>query len=199
MDSLHSAVRITYTTLTAIIATWLMGFLVFFILVVTDRPELPDKPIDVVVVLTGGPGRIETGFDLLAKDKAKALLITGVHPNVTLRDLIALWPSEPQNKTKLLQHCCVFLEYEASSTEENASETKSWLERNGGAENVILRLVTSNYHLPRALLLYRHALPQAIIYRWPVASDSMSSLMFWRNTIIEYHKTILTWIAGQNA
>ena len=47
---------------------------------------------DCAVVLTGGAGRVREGFDLLSNQAVKKLIISGVHSNVQLRDLLPLWP-----------------------------------------------------------------------------------------------------------
>lgn len=192
----HHALRLTLTVLTAIAATWAFGLLIYFIVVACAKPEFPEKSTDVIVVLTGGTGRIEEGFRLMAQSKAKAMLITGVHPDVTLPQLIDRWPAADNVKTALRQHCCIYIDYAAMSTEDNAVETRGWLERNGGATGVTVRIVTSDYHMPRSSLLYRHYLDSASIYRWPVTSGSPFSLLYWRQVMSEYHKTILTLITG---
>src|SRR5882672_1590713 len=51
-----------------------------------------DHKADCAVVLTGGPGRIREGFDLLAQGQVRKLIISGVHPRSTLREIFPQWP-----------------------------------------------------------------------------------------------------------
>src|SRR5580692_7608735 len=51
-----------------------------------------DHKADCAVVLTGGPGRVREGFDLLAQGQVRKLIISGVHPKATLREIFPQWP-----------------------------------------------------------------------------------------------------------
>src|SRR5690606_14423296 len=53
---------------------------------------LLDQRADCAVVLTDGRPRIRERFDLLARQEVKKLIISGVHPGVTLRGIIPQWP-----------------------------------------------------------------------------------------------------------
>ncbi|MCB0411288.1 MAG: YdcF family protein, partial [Bdellovibrionales bacterium] len=43
-----------------------------------------DQRADCGLVLTGGPGRLREGFDLLVQKNIKKLIISGVHPDAGL-------------------------------------------------------------------------------------------------------------------
>lgn len=192
---LPSAFKLTVNMLLGAVGLWLAGLLVFFFCVASADPKDPDTQTDVIVVLTGGPARIEEGLQLLADNKAKAMLVTGVHPNVTREALINRWRGPEDAREKLLTHCCLFIEHKAASTEDNAEEALGWLNRNGGPQGVSVRLVTSDYHMPRAKLLFRRAIPEATLYPWPVKTSDMTTRNFARTLTMEYIKTILTWLA----
>lgn len=187
--------RITAGLVAGFAMLWLVGFAIFFADVALSGPENPAKRTDVVVVLTGGPGRIEQGFALMADDKAKAMLVTGVHPGVTLPALLDRWNGGADAKAALSRHCCIFVESKAESTEDNAAETLAWLRRNGGPQGVTVTLVTSDYHMPRAMLLFSRTMPNATLEAWPVRSTHMASTGFLRTVLIEYSKTLLMWLS----
>jgi uncharacterized SAM-binding protein YcdF (DUF218 family) len=191
---LSHAMKLTFAVIGGAATLWLAGFLAFFVLVAGDQPRAPDEKTDVVVVLTGGTGRIEEGLRLMAEGRAKAMLVSGVHPDVSLRTLLDRWPGDARSKDRLTRHCCIYLEHQAATTEENAAETRGWLERNGGAKGVSVRLVTSDYHMPRARLLFRRALPETDLYSWPVKTTRMGTRAYWGTLLSEYTKTILTWL-----
>ena len=65
---------------------WVLGFAWFALLL-----PLPagDQTTDAIVVLTGGPGRIDRGLELLEAGRAKRLLISGVAREVKPKELAA--------------------------------------------------------------------------------------------------------------
>lgn len=187
-----SLFQVTVSVVTAIAAVWVIGFFVFFGLVSTQKAENPEGQADLAVVLTGGTGRVEAGFDLLADGHAKMLLISGVHKDVNLQDLIALWQADDTRKKAITNHCCITLGRTADDTESNAAETALHIK---GSRIKSIRIVTSNYHIPRAWILFKRALPEAELSVWPVAGNGPLSPVFWRNLFVEYSKTLLTWMA----
>ncbi|MEO5338157.1 MAG: YdcF family protein [Magnetospirillum sp. WYHS-4] len=117
------------------------------------------QPTDAIVVLTGGSGRLDVGIDLLAEERAKKLFISGVFPGTEVRQLLRTFQRNPH-----------YLEFRvdvgtAVNTHENATETADWMREQGYTS---LRLVTGNYHMPRSLLEFGAALPDAVIVPHPV-------------------------------
>ena len=55
-----------------------------------------DLTADCAVVLTGGPGRVKEGLDLLIRKQVQRVVIAGVNPQVSLRDLYPQLPLYPQ-------------------------------------------------------------------------------------------------------
>lgn len=110
---------------------------------------------DALVVLTGGPNRVSTAVTLLSAGRGERLLISGVNPVSTLSDIAAA-AGGPES----LFECCVDLGAEARDTVGNAQETAQWARSNGYST---LILVTSDYHMPRALIEMRSALPEITI------------------------------------
>ena len=151
---------------------WLAGLFVF----VEKIPRAPAsaETTDVVVVLTGGPGRIQRGTKLLQSDMAKQLLISGVGSDVPIRDLI----SEKNLRLELIA-CCVTLGRAARDTRENAIETAGWAASRSIAS---IRLVTSDFHMPRSLLEFTRRLPLTRIIADPVPSKNVRPDQWWRRS-----------------
>ncbi|HXI86646.1 MAG TPA: YdcF family protein, partial [Parvularculaceae bacterium] len=80
---------------------------------------------------------------------------------------------------------------EARSTEGNAREVRDWARAHGFKS---LILVTSDYHMPRALLETRAQLPEVKVIAYPVESGYLDSRnrpsgwAAWRQFAVEYSK-----------
>lgn len=148
------------------------GFFYFSNAVLSDMPPSEITAVDGIVVLTGGPARIERGLELLKQNKGKRLLITGVNEATKEGDLQAINPRRED-----LFACCVDLDHAALNTVGNALETGKWL-RGKGYTSIIL--VTSAQHMPRSLLEFERALDDVEITAYPVHSDGMLQDGWWR-------------------
>lgn len=109
---------------------------------------------DCAIVLTGGPGRVREGFDLLARKQAQKLIVSGVHPQAELREIFPLWPFysgvRPED---------VALERRSRTTFGNAQQSLPL------AEALRCRdawLVTSRVHMYRALKTFRAEFPSGL-------------------------------------
>lgn len=140
---------------------------------------------DGVVVLTGAKGRIERGLDVLGRKQAQRLLVSGVDPSVRMSELAQLKEAPPG-----LFRCCVDLGKEAIDTRTNADEAARWLERHGYKS---VRLVTTDWHMPRARLELRRAVGKDVI----VIGDSVESAPGLLVLVREYNKFWVRWIAIQ--
>lgn len=140
-----------------IVATLGAGFVWFA--AEAARPGHPPRHADGIVVLTGGPERIEAGLRLLAAGRADRLLISGVHgaelADLTRRAGVDLAPFLDR----------VTLGRAATSTHTNALEAAEWNRRAPAASLII---VTAGFHMPRALAELRRALPGVLLHRAPV-------------------------------
>jgi uncharacterized SAM-binding protein YcdF (DUF218 family) len=128
-----------------------------------------------VVALTGGSDRVVEAAGLLARGQARRLLITGVNRSTQGRDLAKRLPM-----SRDLFACCVDLGYEALDTAGNAAETRDWAKSHGLTRSLIV--VTSNYHMPRALVELSAALPGVALHPFPVISDQLHVEDWPRNT-----------------
>jgi uncharacterized SAM-binding protein YcdF (DUF218 family) len=177
-----------FTALFTLGLLWVIGWMWFAASVVSMKPYDDSIRTDAIIVLTGGDKRVNQGLDLLADDKGKQLLISGVNGKVKTEELIDLW-----NGDKEKVRCCITLGYGASDTASNATETDDWI-KNKNIKSI--RLVTSNYHMARSLLMFNKQLPQIAIYKHPVVPDDFEpwGRQFWKLTFSEYNKWLATWL-----
>lgn len=142
------------------------GFLWFLDHVSPREIALSDKA-DGIVVLTGGASRIEDAMELLARGNGKRLLVSGVNPLTSDRAVARL---RPEYATFLA--CCVDLDRTAVNTLTNATETRRWAKERGFKSLIV---VTSNYHMPRAMAELSHQLPDISLIAFPVVSDRLKA------------------------
>lgn len=152
--------RILSAVLAAIIVVAVMDLLAF-----RARVErlTPPKQVaaDGIVVLTGGSGmRIAEGLRLLEAGHGTRLLISGVNPSIGMDEVSARVGGAPD-----LFACCVDLGYRAESTLGNGGEAADWARANGFQR---LAIVTSDYHMPRTLLVLGDAMPGRTLVAVPV-------------------------------
>lgn len=146
--------------LTGAMLVWVVGYLLFVAYTLLPLPVQAAGRADAIIALTGGTNRIDEAFDLLIARRADKLLISGVHRDVTLDDLLAASSLSEDKQKALKAHCCITLDHIALSTRSNAEQARDWIARNG-VRSVIL--VTSNYHILRAGMEFRRMVPQIAI------------------------------------
>ena len=146
--------------LLAIPLLWLAGF-VWFLLSLPAGVEA-EVETDAIVVLTGGPGRVAHGVELLQEGYGERLLVSGVDPTVRPIEL-----AEELGVDEALFTCCIDLGKQAENTVGNAFEIGAWVRRNGYTS---LRVVTAADHMPRALHeIERELGPSVALVADPVA------------------------------
>lgn len=139
----------------------LIGFGLFVRSVGRAAPAPQSLNADGIVVLTGpGGGRLEAGAQLLKSGAAERLLISGVDRSVTSEQIAGILGVSNDTMS-----CCVDLDFAAGNTAGNARETAIWA-RALGYEHLII--VTSDYHMPRAMSELSHALDGMRMTRYPV-------------------------------
>ena len=126
---------------------------------------------DGIVVLTGSRFRINDALELLAAGHGKRLLISGVYPATKLSEIAHMMP-----EFQRWFACCVDLDHMALNTIGNAVETKRWA-REQRSQSLIV--VTSNFHMPRALTEISHQLPDVRLVAYPVVSDRVRVESWW--------------------
>ena len=111
----------------------------------------PARSADGIVVLTGGSSRVSDAMELLAGGYGRRLLISGVHPTNDASDISRSLPDNSR-----CMNCCVDLDRSAVNTRSNAAQTRRWAHERGFKSLIV---VTSNYHMPRAIVELSHAMP----------------------------------------
>ena len=145
------------------ILAFLAGF-ALFVASLDNRPAQAVESADGIVVLTGGPERIADATDLLIAQRGRRLLITGVHPTTTLTEISRTVPASRQ-----ALECCVELGRSALNTRGNAIETAAWAHAQGFRSLIV---VTSAWHMPRALVELRRAMPDVMLVPYPVVAKA---------------------------
>jgi uncharacterized SAM-binding protein YcdF (DUF218 family) len=131
----------------------------------------PAGHADGIVVLTGGSSRVSDAMELLAGGYGKRLLISGVHPTNGASDISR---SLPDNQSLL--GCCVDLDRSAVNTRSNAAETRRWAHERGFTSLIV---VTSNYHMPRAIVELSHAMPDIRLIPFAVVGEKWRDEPWW--------------------
>ncbi len=155
------------------LAACAIGF-IWFADNVTSQPLTHPPRAEAIVALTGGPDRIAEAMSLLASGHGERLLITGVNPGTTFPEIIELNP-----KYRHLFECCVDLGYEAINTVGNAQEAEHWVRAHRIQQSLIV--VTSAYHMPRALAEMRHRLPGVALHPVAVMPDRLRTSTWWQD------------------
>ena len=133
----------------------------------------PARTADGIVVLTGGSSRVSDAMELLADGYGKRLLISGVHPPNAASDI-----SRSLTDNQSLLSCCVDLDRSAVNTRSNAAETRRWAYERGFRSLIV---VTSNYHMPRAIVELSHAMPDITLIPYAVVGDKWREEPWWTN------------------
>lgn len=129
-------------------------------------PADPQKA-DAIIVLTGGQSRLDAAMGLLAMGKGERLLISGVHPSASRRQLQKATGGDGK-----LFSCCVDIDRAALDTIGNAEESAKWVETHAYGSVI---LVTNNYHMPRTLLEMGRLLRHAKLEPYPVVNSNLEN------------------------
>lgn len=147
-----------------------VGFVAFLSQLRTAELK-PSGNADGIVVLTGGSSRVSDAIELLANGYGQRLLISGVHPTNGVSDIQRTMPDNQS-----LIGCCVDLDRSAVNTRSNAVETRRWVRERGFRSLIV---VTSNYHMPRAIVELSHEMPDIALIPFAVIGDRWRDEPWW--------------------
>ena len=177
--------------LLVVVMLWGVGLLAFASRVAHATPAADPGRAQGIVALTGGSSRrLQAAMTLLQGGRGRRLLISGVNRRVTREEVrrAARAVAGP------LYECCVDLGFEAIDTLGNARETSEWARARGYNR---LILVTADYHMPRALLELRGAMPRVTLTPYPVATEDVDARAWWKTPqglklmVMEYDKYLV--------
>lgn len=177
-----------FILITFISSCWVLGFITFLILIPSPNKNISEiKKVDAIVILTGDYLRLEKGVEAFFNSDAKKILISGVHKHTPKKAVLRRIKQLVKKDVKPEE---LYLGNIANSTISNATEAKIFMDLN---KYKSLNLVTSNYHIPRSLMLFKRAMPNYEI-SYTAAGLNKTELIKtkWRYLITEYHKLIGT-------
>ena len=186
-SALRRLVRWTFALCLILAIVAGIGFVWFVVRVPTDEVRLNGKA-DAIVTLTGGASRVADALDLLSAKRGERLLISGLNRSTTIAEIARRNPEFAANV-----RCCVDID-RALNTLGNAIEIKRWAESHGFRSLIV---VTSNYHMPRALAEIAHQLPHVVLVPFPVVTDKQRQEPWWssgaatRLMVSEYVKYVV--------
>ncbi len=149
------------------IAFYLLGFGWFASHVSRLTTPADPEPADAIIVLTGGQSRLDAAIGLLESGKGARLLISGVHPTASRKQLQRATKGDTQ-----LFSCCIDIDRAALDTIGNAEESAKWVQTHGYSRII---LVTNNYHMPRSLLEMGRLLQGARLVPYPVVNSNLDN------------------------
>jgi uncharacterized SAM-binding protein YcdF (DUF218 family) len=141
-----------------------------------DRAVSPDPPINAqaVAALTGAADARIISAIQLADSLDLPLLISGVNVDATPADIARIAKVDLDKID-----CCVTLGKAAASTEGNGNEVADWARRNQ-VERIIV--VTSEYHMERALFELKRAMPEGHFIPHAVMTTKVRPADWYRDT-----------------
>lgn len=140
------------------------GFFWFVMRIPSEEMQL-NRKADGIVVLTGAAARIPDAIELLADERGKRLLITGVYRATSSREIARITPLYSKYFA-----CCIDLDRSALNTFGNALQARRWAREHNFNSLII---VTSNWHMPRAMAELEHQLPDVNLIAYPVISEKL--------------------------
>ena len=188
--------RVGWSTFVLCAALVLMagaGFLWFIWRVPAEEAPLT-RNADGIVALTGGASRVVDAIELLAVKRGQRLLISGANRSTNANDITRLHP-----EFESILRCCVDFD-RSLNTLGNAIETRKWAEKRNIRSLIV---VTSGYHMPRAMAEIAHQLPGVTLIAFPVLSEKLRSEPWWssmataRLILLEYLKFVFSQVRMQ--
>jgi uncharacterized SAM-binding protein YcdF (DUF218 family) len=160
-----------FVVLVFILMAFFLGGLSNYSLSFSEVYDLPGSSIGAVVVLTGGKGRLSKGVELFSQQGGSLLIISGVEANNSVEAIFTAEELSHIDRDK------VYLEKQSKSTHENALNVQRILKEYRFTSIV---LVTSNYHMKRALYVFQKILPDNVeIFPYAIESGNFQAATWY--------------------
>jgi len=174
-----------------VIVLALLGYGLGFVIFVSNLPSAPPQPpeADGIVALTGGGERLDAAVTLFENGVGKRLLISGVAQETSKETLGKMSGGGARFS------CCADIGYAAEDTHGNAVEAASWTRLNRFQSLVI---VTSRYHMPRAMQEFSSLLPDVTLIAYPVDQPGIDLGGWWKHprTMQLLHREYVKYLAS---
>jgi uncharacterized SAM-binding protein YcdF (DUF218 family) len=187
------------TAFLALTLIWLAGLFAFAGRVQQSTPARLPAPAQGIVALTGANSnqRIAAAVGLLEDGYGRRVLVSGVNREASREDI-----RNVSRAVRRLYDCCVDLGFTAADTVGNARETADWA-RAMRYDSLIV--VTTDYHMPRAMLELRAVFrgTGVRLQSYAVPTPALKSAKWWRTPgaarlmVVEYCKYLA--ILGREA
>lgn len=164
----------------ALVLLYTFGFVAFSVTLPSPAKEVET---DAVIVLTGGPGRIARGLEVVGEGQAQEMFVSGVDPEVKEGEFAAQF-----DVSRRTMNCCVTLGYLAVDTRSNAGEVAQWMAEK---EFTSARLVTTDWHMARAHSEVSGSLPADT----RIVKDAVVSHPDLATLFLEYNKLLASEIS----
>lgn len=178
---------------------WLAGLFAFAARVQQSTPARLPAPAQGIVALTGANSnqRIAAAVGLLEDGYGRRVLVSGVNREASREDI-----RNVSRAVRRLYDCCVDLGFTAADTVGNARETADWAK---AMRYDSLIVVTTDYHMPRAMLELRAVFhgTGVRLQSYAVPTPALKSSRWWRTPgaarlmVVEYSKYLA--ILGREA
>lgn len=177
---------------------WFAGLFAFAERVQRSTPPPTPETADGIVALTGPSSeRLQAAVELLNQRLGRRVLVSGVNRGLTREQVRGY-----TGAARRIYDCCVDLGFTAADTVGNARETAEWAR---AMRFKSLIVVTSDYHMPRAMLELRAVMrpPDWRLEPYAVATPELHGHGWWRSPraarlmVVEYCKYLA--ILGRDA
>jgi uncharacterized SAM-binding protein YcdF (DUF218 family) len=174
-----------------------LAFVVFALIVYLKTVQIVSEPetlwgnnelsADCGVVLTGAPGRLREGFELLAEKRIKKLIASGVYKDARM---IEIFPYSGYYPEVSLED--IYLEKRSETTFGNARHSMSLVE---GLRCRDIILITSQIHMHRAYSIFKIVYPDTMAIKKLTLPNTKSESGL-SGLAIEVVKTLFYYIVG---